>query len=376
VQESKAVNALLTDSPTVSNSEQTPVQQTPGAGPGGPPAPERACANCGSPLNPNQDWCLQCGAGTPESLTTRAPSWRSAAAIFSIAAVLALGAATAAYAALSKGSGKPRSVVTTVAQATVPATTTPITPTTPATPTPTTPGATATTPTATPTAPGTPTTVNPLLPTGTTKPPKIPLTAPTPKSSGTTTKTGTPGASEPSPSTTTPKSAEGTPPTNEPQPVSIMLDTDAASTYNPYNYPASSFGDPSLAIDGESNTGWTAQVEPAVAPKMAEGLTIDLKTPRRLSVLTLVTSTPGMTVQVYGANGSALPTSITDPAWVQLSPYFVEKKKHVRIKLRHSAKAFRFVVLWISGAPATSVGTPQAPGHVSVNELELFPAKS
>jgi hypothetical protein len=370
------VNALLADSPTASSSEQTPAQQVPGAGSDVPPASERACANCGSSLNPGQDWCLQCGAGTPESLTTRAPSWRSAVAILGIATVLAVGAATAAYAALSKGSPKPRSVVTTVAQATVPSTTTP---TTPLTPTPTTPGATTPTPTptATATAPGTPTTVNPLLPTGATKPPKIPLTAPTPKSPGTTpTKATTPGASEPSPSSTTPKSAEGTPPASEPRQAAIMLDTDAASTYNPYNYPASSFGDPSLAIDGESNTGWTAQVEPTVAPKMAEGIAIDLKTPRRVSALTLVTSTPGMTVQVYGANGSALPPSITDPTWVQLSPYFVEKKKHVRVKLRHSAKAFRFVVLWISGAPAASVGTPQAPGRVSVNEVELFPAKS
>ncbi len=377
VQESEAVNALLADSPTVSNPEQTPTQQGPGAGPDRPPAPERTCANCGSPLNEGQDWCLQCGAGTPESLTTRAPSWRSAAAILGIAALLAIGAATAAYAALSSGSGKPRSVLTTVAQATVPPTTTPSTPTTP---TPTTPGATATTPTPTPTptAPGIPTTVNPLLPTGTTKPPKIPLTAPTPKSpSGTTapTKGGTPGAPETSRPPTTPKAAEGTPPANGSQPASIVLDTNAASTYNPYNYAASSFGDPSLAIDGESNTGWTAQVEPTVAPKMAEGIAIDLKTPRRVAALALVTPTPGMTVQVYGSNGSALPTSITDPAWVQLSPYFIEKKKRVRIKLRHSAKAFRFVVLWISGAPVASVGTPQAPGHVSVNELELFPAK-
>ena len=104
---------------------------------------------------------------------------------------------------------------------------------------------------------------------------------------------------------------------------------------------------------------------------------IDLKTARKLSALALVTSTPGMTVQVYGANGNTLPASITDPAWVQLSPLQVEKKKHVRIKLRHSTKAFRFVTLWISKAPAASIGTPaQAPGHVSVNELELFPEKA
>jgi hypothetical protein len=367
---------LLADSPTVSSSGQTSAQQTPSAGPEGPSTPERTCANCGSTLNPGQDWCLQCGAGTPESLTTHTPSWRSAATIVALAAILAIGAATAAYAALSKDAGKPRPVVTTIAQVTTPTTpsTTPTTPP-PTTPTPTTSGATATTPAPTPTAPGTPITVNPLLPTGATKPPKIPLTAPTPKSSGTTTTPANPGSGETAPSTTPTKSTGESTPATAPQPTAIMLDTDAASTYNPYNYPASSFGDPSLAIDGEASTGWTAQVEPSVAPKMAEGLAIDLKTPRRVSALTLLTTTPGMTVQVYGANGSALPTSITDPAWVQLSPYFLEKKKHVRIKLRHSAKAFRFVVLWISGAPAASVGTPQAPGHVSVNELELFPAK-
>jgi hypothetical protein len=372
VQESEAVNALLADSPAVVSPEQTSAQHPPGADQEGPPTSERTCANCGSPLNPGQDWCLQCGAGTPESLTTHTPSWRSAAAIVGLAAILAIGAATAAYAALSKSAGKARPVVTTVAQATLP-TTTAVTPTTTTPVIPTTPGGSIP---VTPKIPGTPTTVNPLLPTGSAKPPKIPLTAPTPKSSGTTTTPSSPSGGETTPSTTPTKSTgESTPATAPPQ-TSILLDTDAASTYNPYGYPTSSFGDPSLAIDGEAATGWTAQVEPTVAPKMAEGLTIDLKSPRRLSALALVTSTPGMTVQVYGANGSALPTSITDPAWVPLSPYFLEKKKRERIKLRHSAKAFRFVALWISSAPAASVGTPQAPGHVSVDELELFPAKA
>ena len=81
-----------------------------------------------------------------------------------------------------------------------------------------------------------------------------------------------------------------------------------------------------------------------------------------------------MSVQVYGANGNTLPASITDPAWVPLSPYLVEQKRRVHLKLRNSGKSFRFVTLWISKAPAASIGTPQAPGRVSVNELELFPA--
>ena len=59
-----------------------------------------------------------------------------------------------------------------------------------------------------------------------------------------------------------------------------MLDTNAASVYNPYNYPASLFGDPGLAIDNEESTAWTAQVQAENAPKMAEGLLLDLKNGR------------------------------------------------------------------------------------------------
>jgi hypothetical protein len=58
-------------------------------------------------------------------------------------------------------------------------------------------------------------------------------------------------------------------------------------------------------------------------------------------------------------------------AWVQLSPSQVEKKD-ARIKL-DPAEAFRFVTLGIRKSRAASIGTAQAPGHVSMNEIELFP---
>jgi hypothetical protein len=321
---------------------------------------------------PGQDWCLQCGAGAPGSLDGGGPSWRSAAIVLTATAVLVLGAAAAAFAALDKES-TPKAHPTIVAVTPAPTTVTP-TPTTPATPTPVTPGAV----TPTPKASETPPAVNPLTSTGSATPPKIPLTAPTPESSPTAT---TPAKTNESSGTTTPSgsgesgsgSEGGT--TTGSKPVALTLDPDAASTYNPYGYPESEFGDPSLAIDGDPSTAWTAQVNPAVAPKMAEGLVIDLKSARRLSAVGLITSTPGMSVQVYGANGAAPPTSITDPAWTQLSRYVIEKKHNDRIKLQGSTKAFRFITLWISKAPAASVGTPETPGHVAVNELELFPAK-
>jgi hypothetical protein len=317
---------------------------------------ERGCAKCGAPMDAGQDWCLNCGAGAPASLGGSMPGWRSGATLLAVTAVLALGAAAAAFAALSNGGHAARMVTATVAQATPPASA---------------PGGTATGPASTL---GTPTTVKPALPRGTVKPPKIPLTAVTPKTTATTT---TPASEEGTTSTssTTPTTATGgSPPATETKPAALLLDTNAATTYNPYNYAAASFGDPSLAIDGDASTGWTAQVDPTVAPKMAEGLVVDLKSARKFAALALTTSTPGMTIQIYGANGHAVPGSITDHAWVKLSPNIVEHSKHLRLKLKQSKKAFRFVTLWISGAPAASVGTPQAPGRVSVNELELFPA--
>jgi hypothetical protein len=357
-----------------------PTESQPTAGPAGgqltpAPADERgqtpSCSNCGAALHDGQDWCLQCGTGVPDSLRSRAPTWRSAAVLLTTLALLVAGAAGAAYAALSKGGGKPQPATTVVAQAPAPATTMPVVP-----------PASGVTPTATAKI-GAPTTIKPALPLGAIKAPKIPLSASTPKVPAITPPAVVPGAGTNTPAAAAPKSGKQTPvPVGEAHPEALLLDTNAASTYNPYNYNAANFGDPNLAIDGDSSTGWTALVEPAVAPKLAEGLLVDLNTPRKLSALALTTTTPGMTVQVYAANGQTPPSSITDPAWLALSPSLVEGKKHARIKFGATAAAaqaakqpHRFIVLWISQAPVSAVGTSQAPGHVSVNELELFAVK-
>ena len=201
------------------------------------------------------------------------------------------------------------------------------------------------------------------------KPPKIPLAASTPKPASST----PPAAPKTTPSTPK-KTAPAPAPSTPAPPAALLLDTNAASTYNPYGYPASRFGDPSLTIDGDPSTAWSAQVDPATAPRMAEGVAIDLRSAHRLSTLGLITSTPGMTVQVYGANTSSLPSSISSSAWVALSGPKTVSNRHTQIALK-STTSVRFVTLWISNAPAGSVGTAQAPGSVNVNEIELFPAK-
>jgi hypothetical protein len=304
-----------------------------------------------------QDWCLQCGAGAPGSLGT--PGWRPAATVAGVVLVLVLGAAAAAIAALGKGSAKAPVVTTTVAQAPAPSATTTTTP----------PAATGSTP------------AKSSLPLGAVKPPKIPLTQSTPKASekATATTPSTTGAGTGTTTTgTTPSSGSsgtGEKTNDESQQAAIELDTDAASTYNPYGYPASEFSGPSLVIDEDPTTAWTAQVNPATAPKMAEGVLLDLKDTQRVAVLQLLTSTPGMKVQVYGAKGHTAPESITDPAWKPLSAPKVIKKK-TRFALRDSGKEFTFITLWISEAPQSAVGTATAPGHVAVDEIELFPPKS
>lgn len=337
----------LADSPP----EQAPSGTAPGAEAPAPPLPpepgSHGCAKCGARMTGGQDWCLQCGAGAPGSVGSG--GWRSLTTVLALTAVLLLGAAAAGYAALSKKTRHAPIVTQTVAQAT-PA---PLASTTP-------PGATPTTPT-------TP------LPGAVAKPPKIPVKAVTP----------TPAAPAPAattPTTTTPTGNQNTSSTGgsktpeEKQPEALLLDTNAAATYDPYAYPASWFGDPSLAIDGDTTTGWSAQVNPATAPPLAEGLVIDLKSARKLSAVKLVTSTPGMTVQIYGSAAKRLPASITDPAWVPLSRSITVKKRHARLGLRNQAKSYRFVALWVSKAPASAVGTPEAPGKVTIDELELLPA--
>jgi hypothetical protein len=325
-----------------------------------------------------QDWCLHCGAGAPGTLR-RGTGLGSVAAVIAVCVVLVLGAAAAAYAALTEHVPKtPAKVASTLGAATTGAAVTP--------------GSAASS--IPPTSSTTGTSGTPAIPPVSSKPPKIPLSTPTPKSSGgaeneannalfppenkkssKTTTAPTKTAGEATKGATETGSTEGTetnPGSGTEGPSPLLLDTDAASTYNPYNYPESDFGDPSLAIDGDSTTAWTAEVQPSLAPRMAEGLVIDLKSARRVARLELITSSPGLSFEVYGARGSQPPTSITDPAWVQLHGALAAKK-NTKVRLHESTKSFRFIVLWITKAPASSIGTPSQPGAVSVDELKLFP---
>jgi hypothetical protein len=371
----EVVNLLLADPPAPSSPDRPTIAPSSGGAPEQPTAPQRACANCGAELQGAQEWCLQCGTGAPGSIGGSA--WRGPTAVILALVLLVAGAAVAGAAALTRHKAPPAVLVKTVAQAptaTVP-TGTATTPTGAAT-TPVTPGfSTPTTPKSS--IPKIPAVGSSTLPKGSTKVPALPFfnTQTKPSASTKQPTTTSPAATTPK-ETTTPSGSTGNGSTGTtPKPSPILLDTDAASTYNPYNYPEANFGEPVLAIDGDPGTAWTAQVEPTVAPRMAEGLVIDLKSAHHLELLELQTTTPGATVEVYGSDAKTVPTSITDPAWAQLAaPHVI--KKTAKLKLHSRQHAYRYVVVWFTKAPAASVGTAQAPGHVTLSELALFPLAS
>jgi hypothetical protein len=307
-------------------------------------------------MQEGQDWCLQCGAGAAGGVGA-GPGWRTGAAILAATALLVVGASVAAYAALTKPAPKRKQVAALVRPSTV-------------APSPTIPG---TTPPPGG-APGVPTTVTPSTP-------SAPAPAPTPKAKEPSEpvfppETQTVGGSG---KTTSGASASKEPPAGEKgeaqpgaeAPAPILLDTNAAAVYNPYGYPASLFGDPSLTIDGEPGTAWRAKVQPEKAPHMAEGLLLDLRTPHKLGSATVRTSTTGASVEIYGANGATLPPSITDASWKRLVGLKALKKKDTTFKLKTAGRSFRYVVLWLAKAPPTS--TAAKPGAVAIGEFELFP---
>jgi hypothetical protein len=347
------------------------------------------CANCGNPLAVGQDWCLDCGTAVRGRLGG-GPGIGSSIGVVGLTLLLVLGAVAAAYAALNSDSNKAvKAPVVAVAGATGPAVpdvgtatpgtivatpgtvsssgatgatgavaTTPITPTT-AVPLPTLPKIPGVTPT-------------PAAPATTTPPVSAPSTVTTPaKTTTTPAKTTTPVKTSPTSTTpqtvTTPTATTTTPTVSTPTTAAhqILLDTDAATIYNPYNLAASSFSDPAKAIDGDPDTAWDYQLDPTDAGKTLVGLTIDLKTPQPAKAIKITTLSPGMTVEFYGANGATAPAAITAPGWVHLANRKAIKPS-TAVVLKTLGKSYRYLLVWITHAPAGVTA-----GTIGISEISV-----
>jgi len=149
------------------------------------------------------------------------------------------------------------------------------------------------------------TTAVPAHPTVVTTTPKLPAVTPTP----------TPPVAEPK---TTPT---GTTSPAKPTPVpaaAIALASGAVTTYDPYGAPATSFGSPAKAVDGDLLTSWTYQLDPASAGRTKVGLAVNLKPATLVGTIKILTDSPGMNIELYAATGPE-PSTITSRSWIHVT---------------------------------------------------------
>jgi hypothetical protein len=318
--------------------------QTPPETPPETPAPPVACATCGAEMAPGQEWCLECGTARPDRLAAARPSWRGGAAVLAITGVLAIGAAAAAWAGLSADAKR---VAADDTQAALPAQTQPAPPAAQTQPPP------ASTQAAPAPAPAKKT-PPPAAKTPSTATPATPASPAAPAASS----TAAPAATKPK-DTTAPQHSKPVA-----KLVAVKLDPADAKTYNPYNRAGAEQADPTLAIDGDAKTAWTASLDPAAGGQSAIGVDLALGRLRGVRQLKLSTPTPGMTVEIYGARSTDAPVSVQDPDWTHIATQ-LDVAKDGTIRLGSGEDEYRHLLVWITEAP------PEG-GQVSLGELKVY----
>lgn len=323
-------------------------------------AVERPCPSCGAALAPDQDWCLECGAAAGDR-SGGLPGWRTAAATIAACLVLASGAVAAAYAALSASeddappvtaSATPPAAPDDLGAAppigtTDPGVAPPVTPPSEEIPLPVEPPPPADVPA--PVAP--PPSVAPIAP-----PPPVtpPAAAPPP-----TTEPG--GKDKGGPDD------EGALPEREKAPlVLVELEPDAGATYDPSVRPADPAPDPALALDGDPATSWSVPlVTEAQIDTPAAGLLVTLDKPIGLRRLRITPTTPGTTIEIYGATSKTPPPEITDDGWRKLATR-LDVEGRTSIPLGDGDDKVRHLLVWFS------VGPVDRSPSVGVSELKLW----
>ncbi len=322
-------------------------------------AVERPCPSCGAALAPDQDWCLECGAAAGDR-SGGLPGWRTAAATIAACLVLASGAVAAAYAALSASEDDAPPVT---ASATPPAApddlgaAPPIGTTDPGVAPPVTPPSEEIPPPVEPPPADVPAPVAP--------PPSVAPIAPPPPV--------TPPAAAPPPTTEPGGKDKGGPddegelPEREKAPlVLVELEPDAGATYDPSARPADPAPDPALALDGDPATSWSVPlVTEAQIDTPAAGLLVTLDKPIGLRRLRITPTTPGTTIEVYGATSKTPPPEITDDGWKKLATR-LDVEGRTSIPLGDGDDKVRHLLVWFS------VGPVDRSPSVGVSELKLW----
>jgi hypothetical protein len=337
------------------------------------PPEARTCPRCSSPLEADQDWCLQCGEAQPGRLSGL-PGKRAFATVMALTALIVGGAVAASYAALNHSSPAqpaPDQLAQVPSSATPPATEpAPVAPA-PAASTPA-PAATDTTPApadgsgALPDAGTTPATPVPS-PTPAPSPSGSSLSGSTGSTSGSTSGSGTGTSTGKSSDSGSTKSTPRTTTTQtETPPEAIALADGAATLYDPYKRDTAA-GDAAKAIDGNPATSFPVTVADG-ATQVGAGLVVDLGKTRGIRELDLTTKTPGFKVELYATDSDELPPDVLDTRWAHLkdiSDVGTAAGGKQIVTLGSGTSKYRHVLLWFTTPPKDGL-------TVRVSELKLL----
>ncbi len=350
---------------------------------------ERACPHCGAALADDQDWCLECGQSTRERWSGL-PGWRTGAAVIAVTLVMASGAVAAAYAALKSGDDSDAPATTQIAQGPnadqipppppidIPEETEaekqaaeeaasaqappPVAPPPATPPASTPPPVTSAPPPVTPAPP-------PVTPTPTPTPTPPPVTPSPPPTTGT--EGTTPGDTGSGKDSGKPEK-ETAPVERAPlTPVELDPATTVAAAYNPFAHDPSTFsGEAKQAFDGDPATSWTVALPtPTDVDTPAVGLVIDLGKKQKLRKMTITTTTPGATVEVYGS-ADPMPPATLDDGWKHLATQLdVDGGEKTSITLGDDVtgtQKVRQLMVWFAQGP------DDGSASVGISELKLF----
>jgi hypothetical protein len=333
------------------------------------PPEVRTCPRCSSPLEPGQDWCLNCGEAQPGRLSAL-PGKRAFATVMALTALIVGGAVAASYAALNHGSPSttPADQLAQVPSSATPAATEPA-PVAPA------PAASTPAPAATDTTPAPADGGGALPDAGTTPATPAPSPTPTPSPSGSTQSGSTGSTSGSTSGTSTGTSSDSgstkstprttTTPTQAP-PEPIALADGAATLYDPYKRDTAA-GDAAKAVDGNPGTSFPVTVADG-ATQIGAGLVVDLGKTRGIRELDLTTKTPGFKVELYATDSDELPPDVLDTRWAHvkdITDVGTGAGGKQIVTLGSGTSKYRHVLLWFTTPPKDGL-------TVRVSELKLL----
>ncbi len=154
----------------------------------------------------------------------------------------------------------------------------------------------------------------------------------------------------------------------------VSLRADAARSYDPLSADQSEHEfETASAVDRDKATAWSTEtyqngaLTKVGSDKPGVGLYIDAQPAFAARALTIRTTTPGWTAQIFGA-ADRVPAAWPDPAWRPLSPVQQIDREKVRVTLDPAGRRFRYYLIWITALP---------PGKqdATISEVYLYKAK-